>query len=567
MKKTVILAACCLLAASSLRTVRGEGKDERMLRIVSPVKGISLRVRDCETGEEQDLILSADETAVYLPKGHEAEIAMNEQMPGWIAETEMPWPLDAETDTFALPLHPLKAMHQLHTDKENHGEFRFAVSDEKGNRLAEWKIRPDEAAVTTGFLPLPGSTLNLTSLSVPEGFVRNETRIQVPLFLKEEEWIFSSEAVPFAEKTIAVIPAQKNARLTFSADREDTEAAADAQGNPAEYVTDEEGKFTAVLARGTYFISGAEGIKGYYPLQKEEFFFDTDSENLQVMLKAVSVHVRLQSEDILPADGEIILYEGEEEIGRLAAAEDIMIPSAWLEAGNSYTAVLNLPDAFVCEDSRREFSVPDIAPDEDPIISFEVQKAVLPLRPQPDPALPAEETEKEEKEKEKTEVKAVPVFMQRSMPEMAENIRPQVPERQDARGFSVILKDMAGKALSGAVLRVENTDGETIAQWVSGSGPHRVENSVIPGDTYAISQQTAVNGYEKLQMKILFTMPADSTEEPLVVLQNRALENAVIRDEPLKLPRTGLYVSTALACASLLAAAVILAGRRHTAEK
>ncbi len=573
MKKAMISAACCLLVLSGSYTVRGEGEEGRMIRVVSPLPGITLTVRDSESGEERDVTVS-EEADFFLPAGHSGEVSLKEQIPGWVAAAEMPWKISGEAESFEVPVHPFSAACELQADAETEGEFQFALYDGDGKKTAEWKSLPHRKTVLSGLKPVPGSELTLRTVSAPEGFVRSETTVRVPLYLKEEEWVFLSEAVPFAEKTVRLSPPPAGMHLQFFAAEDDTEPCPDAHGKPAEYDTDEDGKFTAVLARGSYLVSAAETERGYYPLKKEKFFFDTEDDDLQISLTPICIHVRLHGIEGIPAgQGEIILYEDGEETGRLAAEEDTVIPSAWLEAGKEYEAVPDLPQGYVCDSSRIQFTVPPDAPEEEPVICFEVMsETVPPLFPPADP-VPSEEAEEpeeikeeekaEEKKEEKTDSRTVPVYL--PLPEKAESSPPQAAKPED-RGFYVVLKDMEGRMLSGAVLRVENEEGETIAQWVSGSVPHRIENGVTPGSTYIISQQTAAAGYERMQMKIRFTMPSDGSEEPLVTLQNKALESAALRDEPLQLPRTGLYISMALASLSLLAA-LILTANRKTAKK
>lgn len=583
MKKVMIFTACCLLAFSGAYRVRGEGENGREVRIVSPAGNVSLIIRDVQSGEERILEVKED-TVLFVPEGHSFEIRLREQLPGWIAAAEMPWTIGREEEAFIVPLHPFTCVHELHGDAEETGEFQFALFDEAGNRLAEWKNSPGQKAVLEGLKPVPGSELTVRTVSAPPHCLRNETVIRVPSVLKEDTWSFMSEAVPFAEKTVCLIPAEEQMHLQFFAEDESKEPCSDAEGNPAEYETDEEGKFTAVLGRGRYYVSCRETAKGYYPLQKKEFFFDTEEDELQIVMEPIRIQVRIQSdEDIHPFPAEIALYQGEEEIGRTMAENGMEIPGGWLKAGTDYRAELYLPEGYVCENSILAFSSAMEAPEEDPVLKFDVQAEVL---PPPEPVLPepavgeilpetevppesdTEEEKKEEKKEEKAEqpeVKIMPLYSAR--PEMAVNDPPPAEVKPESAGFRVILKNMEGKAISGAVIRVENEAGETIAQWVSDEQPHRVEDGVVPGETYIISQQTAAGGYERMQMKIRFTMPADGGGEPLVTLQNQALEKAALRDEPLQLPRTGLYISMALAGLSLLAAGWILAVRQQKEEK
>lgn len=581
MKKVMIFTACCLLALSGSYRVRGEGENGRTVRIVSPADHVSLIIRDVLSGEERILEVKED-TVLFVPEGHSFEVRLKEQLPGWIAASEMPWTIGREEEAFIVPLHPFTCVHELHASEDESGDFQFAMYDENGNRLAEWKNSPNQKAVLEGVKPVPGSEVTIRTISAPPHCIRNETVIRVPPVLKEDRWSFAGEAVPFAEKTVRLIPAHEKMHLQFFAEEESTEPCPDAEGKPAEYETDEEGKLTAVLARGRYFISCREMEKGYYPLQKKEFFFDTEEDELQIEMDPIRIHVRIQSdEDIAPFPSEIALYHEEEEVGRFAGENETEIPCEWLMAGTKYRADLYLPEGFVCESSSLEFSVSMEAPEEDPVIRFDVNAETLPPSEPvwPVPAAeeaPAEkETEEEEKkeeekkEEEKTEERPEEKIMPQiyAGPEITENETPPADMVRQKAGFLVILKSMEGKALSGAVLRVENEAGDTIAQWVSSEQPHRVENGVVPGETYIISQQTAAGGYERMQMKIRFTMPSDAGEEPLVTLQNRALEKAALRDEPLQLPRMGLYISMALAGLSLLAAGWILAGKQRAAKK
>lgn len=551
MKKMFRFSVCCLMLFSSLITARAQ-EEEKEIRICSPLIGIGLTVTDTDDGEEITLTAEEGGNILPVPLGHTIKIEPAQPQPGWISSREMIWKIGDETDTVELPIHPFKAAFELRQTgpEDEPGSFQFALYEGK-KELATWQSAAGETYVSEDLPLTPGSRLILRMLSAPDGYIQNTDReITVPQFLENDTWLTVSDAVPYEEKTVSVLPEAEGLRLSFYAEKDDDEVCLDAEGNPAEYKTDQDGTFTAVLGQGKYYVTCRETEKGVYPLDKEEFFFDLHEEHLKIERKPIRIYVRAYCDTADVPEGIVfVLFAGEEEICRIEnEGEKVRLPAEVLEAGCTYLMKALLPEGYECEESI-QFTVSGNAPEEDPVISFEIMQAQEETDPSPQilpPApeiIPAKETVTEKKSEQKEEQKE-------TLPEKKkENIQKEepVPSRQvfeiaandppakeeiRQRSFLVVLKDMKGNILKGAVLRVEDEQGETVAQWISEDGPHRIRDGVVPGESYIISQQTAVPGYEKMQMKIRFTMPKEGNDEPLVTLQNRESETMKIEDEP-----------------------------------
>lgn len=585
MKKLFVFPACCLMLFSSLTAVRAQ-EEEKEILVRSPLSGIELTVTDKDTGKKTTLDAEEDGNILTVPLGHTISIEPEQPQPGWISSREMTWKIDDGTDTIELPLHPFHTVFELRqTGQEDvPGSFQFALyADEE--ELVAWQSSSGEIYVPEDLLLTPGSRLILKMLSAPEGYITDKDReIIVPRYLDDDTWRIVIDAVPYAEKTIRVLPEKEGLHLSFYASEDEEEACPDAGGNPVEYETDQDGTFTAVLGQGTYYVTCRETEKGFYPLRKEEFKFDLEEENLQIERKPVRIFAGAVSDTAdIPAGITFILYEGEEEICRIGNdGEMVQLPPETLETGHTYDLKALLPDGYECEEESIRFTVAEKAPQEDPIICFKVMPQeetdsspqILPPSPDPMP-VKEETTEKKTEQKEEPEEtgpgnkeenirKEEPVPVRQAF-EIAAN-DPPAKEENRQRSFLVVLKDMKGNILKGAVLRVEDEKGETVAQWISEDRPHRIMDGVVPGESYIISQQTAVPGYEKMQLKIRFTMPQEGDDEPLVTLQNRESETVKIKDESGGQIPYLLYGGAAAAAVFAASVAWLLKRRRKQEE-
>ena len=474
-------------------------------------------------------------------------------------------------------------------DQNEIGIFAFQLKDEKDNILAEWQNTIGNTVKIENFVANAGSRLFLYTKKVPEGYIIDEPLpVEIPETIENSEWTFVSEAVPYGEKTIQTDPAVKDAVYRFYRKKEDEEPYTGPDQKPAEYTAAEDGSFQAVLPHGKCYVSSDAVLKGYYQPDHQEFFFDLYSEeDLKIAYEPIAVKVSAAADDELFEEGyELSLYEEEEEICSWNTNEkENRIPSEYLEAEKTYRLKITLPDTYTCSAETISFTTEKKKPEEIPVIRFEIEKIPEPKVPDEkdepviipviEPDIPAEEKkeevkkedeEKEEKKEEKKEPETaavVPAQIFRPAAGNPESIKTE--EKDGRRSFFVVLEDSSGNGLRGALLRVENEEGKTVDQWLSDGKPHRISNEIYAGKTYIISQQSAVEGYEKMQMKVSFTMP-ESEEEPTVTLKNRVL-STIAETEEMKLPRTGLMISAFLAGFCLFALALMLISRRRQKEE
>ena len=481
--------------------------------------------------------------------------------------------------------------HTLHApDESETGIFAFQLRDEEENILAEWHNTAGNTVPIKNFEAEPGSCLYLWTKEVPKGYIIDEPLlIEVPESFEESRWTFVSEAVPYGKRVIYTEPDTKEAVYRFYRNEEDEEPYTGPNGETAEYKADKDGSFTAVLHNGRWYVSSDAVLQGYYPLDHQEFFFDLYSEEeLKIVYEPVTVKAIVSAEDELYEEGyDLTLYRDEEMIASWHTNEkENSISSDCLEAGITYRLQIALPDTYACSSETLSFTTEEKKPKEIPAVRFEAQRIPGPEEPA-EPEEPViipvidpeeEEEEKEETEEDKKEEDKEDAKAEKKEPETAAAIPSQIfwssegvseleksEEEDKRRSFFVMLEDSEGNGLSGALLRVENEAGETVDQWLSDGRPHRIINEIYAGKTYIITQQSAAEGYEKMQMKISFTVP-ETEEEQTVTLKNNALSTAAEAEE-MKLPRTGLMISAFLAGLCLFALALtVLAHRRQKEE-
>lgn len=572
MKNRFLLLSGCLFLMMPEMTVRAEEAEMKNIRIISPLPEAALMITDDRDSEERTLMIREGEAEVKLQSGCTVLFTPQEMAAGWIASEVMEYRISDDTETIELPLHEFRLAHDLVGKEDSTGEeFRFELYDASDRKLGEWQ-NASGMWIQENLKLYPGAEYRLHTAEAPEGYLSGQDQIiTVPDTLKEDTWHVVSEAVPYGERTIGTEPAEEGRILRFFSDPEDTEICRDAEGEEAEYECDEEGMFTAVLKEGTYYVSSPSVPDGYYPLEKEEFRFDLSAEELKICYTPVQLTVRMHAENdqALP-EVTYLLYQGDTLLQqRQTDMAEFTICDEALKAGETYHLQVQLPYGFSCWETDREFTMPQQKQPEDPCLEFLISEDAMPpediVIPPSDP-VPSDEKktddeekteETEEKDKKEAELPKPDYMMLSTGSLLPAAVQEKPAERQYS--FLVVLQDTAGKRLSGAVLRVENEEGKTIAQWVSDEEAHRISGQIRAGETYIISQQTAAAGYEKLNMKIMFTMP-DQTEEPLVTLTNRAVEERRIPDE-LTLPKTGMHISLGLAFLSLAVIAGLFAAK------
>ena len=91
-----------------------------------------------------------------------------------------------------------------------------------------------------------------------------------------------------------------------------------------------------------------------------------------------------------------------------------------------------------------------------------------------------------------------------------------------------------GKELPGAELVIKDTDGNTVAQWVSEDKPHYIEK--LPAGDYTLTEITAPNGYQ-LAESIAFTVLPTGELQTVVMKDARIPEETPHEDTPSNTPQ------------------------------
>ena len=91
-----------------------------------------------------------------------------------------------------------------------------------------------------------------------------------------------------------------------------------------------------------------------------------------------------------------------------------------------------------------------------------------------------------------------------------------------------------GKELPGAELVIKDTDGNTVAQWVSEDKPHYIEK--LPAGDYTLTEITAPNGYQ-LAESIAFTVLPTGELQTVVMKDARIPEETPHEDNPSNTPQ------------------------------
>lgn len=538
MKKSFILFACCLFIQAACWPVQAADPEETCLRLISPVKGIHLRITDPESDWEKEIVMNETEEEITFPAGHTALIEAEQLPPGWVAGGEMKYPVGYEEERIELPLHPFSLAFQLSAPDRCEGDgFQIELYDEAGSRLDAWRHSVHEKKIFRDLKVPCGSRLRIHYTAVPDGFhLPDDQFYSVPEIIADEECVIVSEALPYAVRKIRYEPENTEQTITFYRDDKDEEACLDEFGEKAVYEPAEDGTFEAGLTHGEYYVSAETTPDGYYPLQRKAFLFDLYSdEELIICQQPIRINVQIACEDGSGlSEIPVYVYHDGSLLQQEVILEEGVIDGEGLKSGMVITIVPEAVNGYVWLEPVQSIRIPEEEPDEDLTVRFTCMKTAG----QPYPDVPsktaAEEVKKEEeadRPAEKEEVR--PVYrgyeasvLRRMEPETAP------AEASPVRSFRVVLQDEKGQPLSGAVLRVDNAEGETIAQWVSSTDAKRISEHVEPGETYLISQQTAVSGYEKMDLRISFTMPKDAQSEPTITIKNKAAEKAVpIRSE------------------------------------
>ncbi len=538
MKKPFILFACCLFIQAACWPVKAADPEETCLRLISPVRGIHLRITDTESEWEREIVMNDTEEEITFPAGHTALIEAEQLPPGWAAGSEMKYPVGYEEERIELPLHPFSLAFQLSGPDRCEGDgFRIELYDEAGSRLAAWQSSVHEKKVFHDLKIPSGSRLRIHYTAVPDGFHQPDDEVfTVPETIADEEFIIVSEALPYAVRKIRYEPVDTEQKITFYRDEEDEEACLDENGEKAVYEPAQDGTFEASLMHGDYYVSAETTPDGYYPLKRKAFLFDLYSdEELLICQQPIRINVQTVCEDGSgPTEIPVYVYHDDSFLQEEVIHEEGVIGGEELKSGMEITIVPEAMDGYEWLDSAQTILIPETAPDEDLTVRFTCTKtAGQPLPYGPSEAAAEEEKKEEEEDKPAEKEEALPVYRGYE----ASVLRRMEPEKTPAeaspvRSFCVVLQDEKGHPLSGAVLRVDNAEGETIAQWVSSNDAKRISEHVEPGETYLISQQTAVSGYEKMELRISFTMPKDAQSEPTITIKNKAAEKAVpIRSE------------------------------------
>lgn len=107
--------------------------------------------------------------------------------------------------------------------------------------------------------------------------------------------------------------------------------------------------------------------------------------------------------------------------------------------------------------------------------------------------------------------------------------------RDDITKVQISKVDIAtGKELPGAELVIKDTDGNTVAQWVSEDKPHYIEK--LPAGDYTLTEITAPNGYQ-LAESIVFTVLPTGELQTVVMKDARIPEETPHKDTPSNTPQ------------------------------
>lgn len=107
--------------------------------------------------------------------------------------------------------------------------------------------------------------------------------------------------------------------------------------------------------------------------------------------------------------------------------------------------------------------------------------------------------------------------------------------RDDITKVQISKVDIAtGKELPGAVLVINDKDGNTVAQWVSEDKPHYIEK--LPAGDYTLTEITAPNGYQ-LAESIAFTVLPTGELQTVVMKDARIPEETPHEDTPSNTPQ------------------------------
>lgn len=107
--------------------------------------------------------------------------------------------------------------------------------------------------------------------------------------------------------------------------------------------------------------------------------------------------------------------------------------------------------------------------------------------------------------------------------------------KDDITRVQISMVDIAtGKELPGAELVIKDTDGNTVAQWVSEDKPHYIEK--LPAGDYTLTEITAPNGYQ-LAESIAFTVLPTGELQTVVMKDARIPEETPHEDNPSNTPQ------------------------------
>lgn len=107
--------------------------------------------------------------------------------------------------------------------------------------------------------------------------------------------------------------------------------------------------------------------------------------------------------------------------------------------------------------------------------------------------------------------------------------------RDDITRVQISKVDIAtGKELPGAELVIKDTDGNTVAQWVSDDKPHYIEK--LPAGDYTLTEITAPNGYQ-IAESIAFTVLPTGELQTVVMKDARIPEETPHEDSPSNTPQ------------------------------
>ena len=85
MKKAFILFACCLVIQSAFQPVMAAEEEDVRLKLISPITGIHLQIRDVESNRETAIVMNEKTEEFLFPAGHTALIKADQLPPGWAA--------------------------------------------------------------------------------------------------------------------------------------------------------------------------------------------------------------------------------------------------------------------------------------------------------------------------------------------------------------------------------------------------------------------------------------------------------------------------------------------------